>query len=166
MKQAIHHPYLLLSLSFFVILFIISLFLPMFTLTKLLVFNNTFSIYSGIIGLLNNGQYILFVVLFMFTIILPIIKIIGLFSILLNIPAIKNSTLVKASIWLGKWSMLDVFAVAILLMSVKLGALANIIIHTGFYLFTISVLAMTTLTYLIKKYTYTNETAIEESSRD
>lgn len=35
----------------------------------------------------------------------------------------------------GKWSMLDVFVVALLFVSVKLGSLANVTVHEGLYWF-------------------------------
>ena len=40
----------------------------------------------------------------------------------------------------GKWSMLDVFVVAVLLASVKLAGLAQVEIHSGLYAFAASVL--------------------------
>jgi paraquat-inducible protein A len=51
--------------------------------------------------------------------------------------------------FLGKWSMLDVFVVAILVVTVKLGAIANITVHVGIYLFTLAVLASMLLTHKI-----------------
>ena len=52
-------------------------------------------------------------------------------------------TLIRHLHWMhlyGKWSMLDVFVVAVLLASVKLGALAQVQIHSGLYAFAASVL--------------------------
>ena len=40
----------------------------------------------------------------------------------------------------GKWSMLDVFVVALLFVAVKLGAMANVTVHDGLYWFGGSVL--------------------------
>ena len=45
--------------------------------------------------------------------------------------------------------MLDVFVVAILVVTVKLGAIASITVHFGIYLFTLAVLASMLLTHKI-----------------
>jgi paraquat-inducible protein A len=41
---------------------------------------------------------------------------------------------------LGRWSMLDVFVVALLIIVVKLRFVAHVEVHSGVYLFTVSVL--------------------------
>jgi len=41
---------------------------------------------------------------------------------------------------MGKWSMLDVFVVAILVLTIKSGGLASIRVEDGFFLFFISVM--------------------------
>ena len=50
---------------------------------------------------------------------------------------------------LGKWSMLDVFVVALLLVSVKLGVLAKVEVHYGLYVFATSVLLTMGLSFWI-----------------
>ena len=52
---------------------------------------------------------------------------------------------------LGKWSMLDVFVVAVLIASVKLGSIASIEIHYGLYVFAASVILMMVATHLIHR---------------
>ena len=46
----------------------------------------------------------------------------------------------------GKWSMLDVLVVAILVSTVKLGSMANIEVHIGLYIFAMGVLGSMWLT--------------------
>jgi len=49
--------------------------------------------------------------------------------------------------------MLDVFVVALLIVTVKLGVLASVVIHAGLYYFTASVLMMMIVTTIvIRKY--------------
>jgi len=73
----------------------------------------------------------------------------GKIAVLLRILQLSNRnqgssvTLIRHLHWMhlyGKWSMLDVFVVAVLLASVKLGALAQVQIHNGLYAFAASVL--------------------------
>ena len=42
--------------------------------------------------------------------------------------------------FLGKWSMLDVFVVAILIVAVKLGPLANVTPRAGVYIFSLAII--------------------------
>ena len=46
----------------------------------------------------------------------------------------------------GRWAMLDVMVVAILIVSVKLGAIASIQVHAGLYIFGIAVLLIMFIT--------------------
>ena len=114
----------------------------MMTLKKLLVVKNTYSVVSGAIELLNGGNVVLFILLFGFSVVFPVCKMVFLFRIwnaaFSDIDKVKRGVHIVSI--LGKWSMLDVFAVAVLLMSVKLGALASVQIHFGLYVFAASIL--------------------------
>ena len=46
----------------------------------------------------------------------------------------------------GRWAMLDVMVVAILIVTVKLGAIASIQIHAGLYIFGTAVLLIMLIT--------------------
>jgi len=112
---------------------------PMLTLTKMVLIHNTFSIVSGIWQLYLEGEYALFGLLGVFTIVLPVVKLALLFYAW-NRP---RSAQQRPLYWMevvGKWSMLDVFVVAVLIMSVKLGPLATMDLHYGLYMFSASVL--------------------------
>ena len=115
---------------------------PIITLNKFVLFENTFSILSGSIELFKEGKYFLFIIITSFSIILPLVKIAVLF-LLVSIKQNKTVHLHKYLNWmhqLGKWSMLDVFVVAVLVVTVKLGALASVEARYGIYLFTATVL--------------------------
>jgi paraquat-inducible protein A len=47
----------------------------------------------------------------------------------------------------GRWGMLDVFVVAVLLVTVKLGAIASVKVHPGLYYFGAAVLLMMIITH-------------------
>lgn len=82
------------------------------------------------------------IVLLVFSILFPIGK-----NLLLAVTLLKGARmgvvsqrLVRWSAMLGKWSMLDVFIVAILVASVRLGALAEASVLSALYFFAASVI--------------------------
>ena len=124
---------------------------PMMTISKFVVVTNTFSVFSGITELFDKGQYILFIVLSGFSIIIPIIKITILFVLVNQRTAPTNK--VKKYLHLmhdyGRWAMLDVLVVAVLIVTVKLGAIASIQVHSGLYIFGAAVLLIMTITHRV-----------------
>ncbi len=125
---------LLLLLGLATILLTIGLVAPIITFTKFMFIHNTFSILSACWNLLLQGQVFLFLIIFLFSVILPILKL-GLLAKLILSPLLSESTK-KLLEWIhrfGRWSMLDVFVVAILVVVVKLGAIGNVEKHYGLY---------------------------------
>ncbi|MDX2505114.1 MAG: paraquat-inducible protein A [Gammaproteobacteria bacterium] len=121
-------------------LFIISLFTPLFTLEKFYFFSNTVSLFSALLSLLDKGHLFLFLVIFIFSILFPLFKL-GVMLYVWNSQAgVTVQHFLKWIHQLGKWSMLDVFVVALMVVSIKFDQVANMQIHYGFYLFLSSVL--------------------------
>ena len=115
---------------------------PIITLNKFVLIENTFSILSGSIELIKEGKYFLFIVITSFSIVLPLLKIVVLF-LLVSVKENTNVNIHKCLHWMhlfGKWSMLDVFVVAVLVVTVKLGAIASVEARYGIYAFTAAVL--------------------------
>ena len=125
--------------------------LPMFTFSQFYNFNDTFSLASGIFHLLMQGEPLLFIIVFSFSILMPAWKMYLLYRLLHEQDGDNRQRHRQLHVLslLGKWSMLDVFVVAILVVTVKLGAIANITVHVGIYLFTLAVLASMLLTHKI-----------------
>nr|WP_165840107.1 paraquat-inducible protein A [Motiliproteus coralliicola] len=124
------------------ICFIAGILLPMFTFSKFLIFNDTFSLLGGILHLLKEGEIFLFLVIFAFSILGPIYKLKLIRDLIVekhNDEAMKLQSLKRLAI-VGKWSMADVFIVAILVATIKLGMLASISVHIGIVFFGVSVL--------------------------
>ena len=125
--------------------------LPMMTITKLIMFSNSFSVLSAVLELLENGHILLFFVVAGFSIIVPILKIAVLFKLIMNRSG--NSALVKNLLHLmheyGRWAMLDVMVVAILIVAVKLGAIASIEVHSGLFVFGLAVLLIMIITHRV-----------------
>jgi paraquat-inducible protein A len=123
-------------------LFIAGIFRPFTSVTKLWVFDNQISVFSGLITLWQASELFLFLILFVFTVIFPFVKINAMLVLWLW-PRLDNERAQKLFGFvshMGKWSMLDVFIVAILVLTVKSGGLASIKVQDGFFLFFLSVM--------------------------
>ena len=119
----------------------IGLVAPIITLKKFVLIENTFSVLSGTLQLLEEGQLFLFIVITGFSVVLPLLKI-GVLNKLLSQKEQSAGNVDKYLHWMhlyGKWSMLDVFVVAVLVVAVKLGAIASVEIRFGLYLFAAAV---------------------------
>ena len=130
------------------LLFIVGVISPIVTIEKFYLVENTFSIFSGVVQLFLEQRYFLFLLISVFSLILPVLKLGVLFQILEN-PQQDGSNRHRYLRWMhlyGKWSMLDVFVVAILVVSVKLGAIANVEMRYGLYAFALSVLLTMAIT--------------------
>lgn len=130
---------------------VIGVIAPLLTLQKLYFIENTISLISTIQTLYNDKEWLLFTVITLFSVCIPVIKIVSLLMIT-NIDFESGSFLDKTLSLietLGKWSMLDVFVVALLLVSLKLGALAKVEVHYGLYVFTFSVILTMVLSFWI-----------------
>ena len=123
-------------------LFVTGIFLPFTAVTKLWLFENQISVYRGLVILWNAGELFLFLILFVFTVCFPFVKINALLALWLypGLAADQAKAFFKFVANMGKWSMLDVFVVAILVLTVKSGGLASIKVQSGFFLFFVSVM--------------------------
>jgi paraquat-inducible protein A len=90
----------------------------------------------------QNDELFLFLILFVFTICFPFVKVNALLALWLypGLTSDQSKNFYKFVSHLGKWSMLDVFVVAILVLTVKSTGVASIKIGIGFFLFFISVM--------------------------
>ena len=143
---------ILLLLSF--ILFLIGIFAPVLTFQKFFIFSNKVSIITGLFQLLTEGYPVLFILIFGFSIVLPVFKLLLLFG-LVNDVIHNPDRHTKILNWIaqfGKWSMLDVFVAALLIVTIRLGAMADVKVHFGLYAFAVSViLAMIATSYVMKR---------------
>ncbi len=124
------------------LLFAFGIFTPFFTVTKLWVFTDGISVVNGLITLFQEREYFLFAVLTLFTILFPTVKL-SLLGIIWLEREHHLARVRRLHHWienLGKWSMLDVFVVAILVVTMKSASIGQIQVSVGLYLFTFSVL--------------------------
>lgn len=136
-------PIVPLLLATALLLFLTGIFFPFFHVTKFWVFDDAVSVVGGIITLFHAGEYFLFAVLTLFTLVFPVVKL-GLLTVIWlerehDLSRVRR--LHRKVEQAGRWSMLDVFVVAILIVTLKSASVAEIHIGAGLYLFTISVLA-------------------------
>jgi paraquat-inducible protein A len=123
-------------------LFVAGIFRPFTEVTKLWLFESRVSVYDGLIILAKAREIFLFLILLVFTVIFPFVKLLSLITLwlkggLTREQAVKMYSFVSH---LGKWSMLDVFVVATLVILLKSGSLAAIKVQDGFFLFFSSVM--------------------------
>jgi paraquat-inducible protein A len=122
-----------------VVIFFSSIFSPLLSISELYMFTSTVSIYSALVTLIREGEWLLFIIILVFTIILPSIK----YALLLSSgvkPNLLSSDSIKLLEVISRWAMLDVFIVAVIVASVKLKLFASAETHYGLYLFVTAVL--------------------------
>ena len=143
---------LLSSKTLFIIsslLLVLGISLPLMTVSKLVVISTTYSLLSGIFALLSNGQVILFFAVFLFSIVLPLAKMYCLYKVIFNSRNSSSPTIdryIKLMHDYGRWAMLDVMVVAVLIVASKLSVLASVEVHVGLYVFGLSVILVMLLT--------------------
>lgn len=136
-------------LALTIVLFILGISLPMFTLTKLVFLEDSFSLLAGSFQLLREGEVFLFLVITGFSIIIPLYKYI-LCGVYINSPDQSmphQLRFIKRILYIGKWSMADVFVIAVLAATVKFGAIASVKVHVGLIIFALSVISGMLLTH-------------------
>lgn len=114
---------------------------PFFRVQKFWVFGDAVSVLSGLRELARANEWFLFAIIFLFTLVFPAVKLIGLGLIWWK-RGVDDDAADRLLRWvshLSKWSMLDVFVVAILVVTIKAASVANITVDIGIYLFTASV---------------------------
>jgi paraquat-inducible protein A len=114
---------------------------PILTLEKFYFFSNTVSLWSALGTLAAEAEWGLFVLVGSFSVLFPVLKLVMLLLIW-NLEDAKGERHRRHLRWLetySKWSMLDVFVVALLVVSIKLGAMLQAKVEFGIYAFAASV---------------------------
>ena len=134
-------------------LLVTGFFAPLFTMSKFFIFNNTVSLYTVLYDLWVERYFGLFIIIMSFSVVFPMIKIMMMFYLQLSSSASRHrhKKLINILELVGKWSMLDVFVVAVLLVSIKLGPMADVTVHYGVYVFSAAIIIMMVVSrYLCK----------------
>jgi paraquat-inducible protein A len=155
--------WLLVLLTVTCLLLLTGLFLPMLTLTKFLIIANSFSIMSGLVALYQQGQWLIFIAIGLFSVVLPLLKVGLLFLLLIHgeVRSPSYAKLLKLMHDYGRWAMLDVMVVAVMIVTVKLGVVAQIEIHPGLYIFGAAVLLIMYITHRVVGFSEQNGEEVE-----
>jgi len=118
--------------------------LPIIKLTKFVFFNYEHSLISTVNALIRSGQTFLGVTVLIFSIVLPILKL--LYLLLLSTLPQKElrrlSRHLRALEWLGKWSMHDVLVLSLSIFFIKSQGVYDAKSLNGVYFFTAAVMFM------------------------
>ena len=104
--------------------------LPLVRLEKLYFFTETPSLINVIAGLWDDGNFALSAVIALFSIVFPITKLFSAFHATLNARQLPNWITV-----LGKWSLMDVLLVAILIFAAKTSGFATAFAQPGIWFY-------------------------------
>ncbi|MEM7620513.1 MAG: paraquat-inducible protein A [Pseudomonadota bacterium] len=132
---------------------ILGITLPILKLTWLYIWTDTFSIISVIATLYKDNEIFLAAILAIFSIVLPFVKIMFLSIVELYVFKTPSKRIHVLSIldWLGKWSMLDVLILALMIFYTKSSGLAEATSLPGIYFFAMSVILTMVATALVRK---------------
>lgn len=128
-----------------IVTYLLGIFWPLMTIKKKIFGfsfkGETVSLASGLVGLVGKGDILLFLILFTFSIAFPIGKLIVLFR-LWHHPYARGryDQLAHRLAVFGKWSMLDVIVVGLLVVIVKIEGMVSVEVHAGVYFFALSVI--------------------------
>lgn len=118
--------------------------LPIIKLTKFGIWTTEHSLISTVSVLISEGQKFLGIVVLVFSIVLPVTKLLYLLLVSTLPPAeiARQATRLRALEWLGKWSMHDVLVLALTIFFVKSQGVYDAASLNGVYFFTAAVILM------------------------
>ena len=128
------------------ILYIPANILPVATIAKL-ADNHPDTIISGVMRLLNEGMWPLAAIVFIASIFVPLLKLAVLFWLLISVHERSNwrpedrALFYRVTEFVGRWSMVDIFVIAILTALVQFGELAYVEVGPGSIAFALLVIA-------------------------
>ncbi|MGE0736723.1 MAG: paraquat-inducible protein A [Alphaproteobacteria bacterium] len=135
------------------VLLVAAWFLPLMTISKLLFLSERISI-SGIVwGLFKEREVLVFLVVFVFSMLFPAVKLISAWLIWRRVDASSPRAHFYVGLLnnLGKWSMLDVFVVALTIVAVKVSIVNDVEVHAGIYVFTGAIVLSVAATHRMQK---------------
>ncbi len=115
--------------------------LPIMTVHKLVFFAEQISILEGAAELWDSENYVLGAVVVVFSVVFPSLKMLVALTLWFGADA-RGPDLARLLGWLetfGRWSMLDVFVVALTIVAVEVSIISDVTTHAGLYVFTAAV---------------------------
>ena len=113
---------------------------PLFSVNKLWIFADTITLASSIVSLFTSGNYLLGLIVGLFAVVFPIVKLGSLYWLwtFSTVKTVKQNLSWLAAI--SKWAMLDVFVIALMVVAIKLGAVMEVELHFGLFFFIAAVI--------------------------
>jgi paraquat-inducible protein A len=123
------------------VLLALGLALPVMSVDRFFVFTSRFSILDSLDALYRAREYFLFAAVGLFSIVFPVGKLAACLALwcLADVHGRSFRTLVVWIDHLGRWSMLDVFLVAILLVIIRVAGVGRAHTEIGLYVFAAAV---------------------------
>jgi paraquat-inducible protein A len=114
--------------------------------------HDTYSVLGGIADLMRSGEVLLALIVLGFSVFFPRAKLVVLARVLFHpADAARRARLVRTLERLGRWSMLDVFVIAILIGAVHLGILSEAHGEPGVYVFGAGILLAMLATHTVQR---------------
>lgn len=132
---------------------VLGLMLPIVRLTRFYVWTDVHSMISIIEELYTAKEVFLAAVICLFSVVFPALKLLYLLALYASrdVSRERRGRLLKKMAWLGKWSMLDVLVLALVIFYAKSTKLADAVSMPGIYMFAGAVV-LTMLAYGIVEY--------------
>lgn len=135
-----------------VLLLVAGMNMPLMNIQKMVFWENDYSVITGTLGLYEDEEYFLAALIFFFSIVFPILKLILLTVVwFCRFDDAGRGRILQWLSRLGKWSMLDVFVVAVLVVAMKLGPMAQVTPKAGIYVFTCAIMLSIFTTELVER---------------
>jgi len=156
-KQSLHkhYPeawYLPLLMVGSLLILLCALFLPVMRVEKLVFWKDDYSVLMGVKELFLDGSWVLGIILFLFSVVFPIGKLLLLIGLWFwQVDTSQRANMLQLLGRLSRWSMLDVFVVALMIVLSKGSGILDVEPRIGVYLFGTAVIASTLLSESVKR---------------
>jgi len=127
------------------------------TVSRLVFLEEQVSIFDGLVTFARHEEFFLFMIVFVFSVLFPALKLTLSYLLWCRADVTDEKFQLRLSLIesLGKWSMTDVFLVALVVAAVKVSLISDVHLHWGLYSFSasilLSMLALTRLTTLARR---------------
>ncbi len=122
-------------------LLVAGLCMPLLEVEKMWFWQSDYSVLTGVADLARQNELILAAVIFFFSVVFPIAKLASLWMVWgVPLSTGRRRTVLTWLERLGRWSMLDVFIVAIMIVLIKMKPFAEISPRPGVYVFSGAIL--------------------------
>jgi len=120
---------------------IVGLSLPFMKVQQMVFWHDAYTLFTSIKGMWSGGHYGLAAVIFFFSIIFPFAKLLALLAVWYRpMPTDRRDRVLHWLSLLGKWSMLDVFVIAVLIVLTQSKGYVNAEAQPGLYVFAAAIL--------------------------